>query len=268
MNLTIITVSFNAETVIRNTIESILNQSEAIYEYIFIDGASKDNTISIIEEYRKQFERKGIRFIVRSEPDKGISDAFNKGIRLATGDLIGIINADDEMHDNCVKTLQEVFEKTNADIYYGDCIWQDEKGYVYKKPGHKLNKLLYKMILYHPSTFVRRTTYEKCGVFDISYKYCMDKQFLYRCFKEKKTFYYIDKPLVIFKAGGVSDTHAGEVFREGTRMAIEFGESETKANLIEKKKQIKYQAISMIKGTKMYEEWINRRIHESSRNNK
>ena len=211
MKLSIITVSFNAERAIRNTIESVLNQSVSVYEYIFIDGDSKDNTVSIIESYRSKFEEKGIKYIVQSEPDQGISDAFNKGIRIATGDLIGIINADDELNDNCVQYLGEVYNTSSADIIYGDCVWRDINGDVYKIPGHEMSKLLYNMILFHPSTFVKKSCYDECGGFDISYKYCMDKHFLYRCFLKEKKFEYIHKPLTIFKAGGVSDTHTQDV---------------------------------------------------------
>lgn len=258
MKLSIITVSFNAEKVIRNTIESVLRQSEPVYEYIFIDGASKDGTVAIIEEYKEAFEKHGIRYIIQSEPDKGISDAFNKGIRMATGDLIGIINADDELNTDCVHTLREYVEKIDADIYYGDCIWRDSFGDRYKKPKHELKKLLYYMILYHPSTFVKKSCYDECGMFDISYKYCMDKHFLYRCYLKKKRFHYIDKPLVIFKAGGVSDTHAHQVFKEGSRMAVEFGEPKLKVKIIEIKKRIRNILVCIIRKTVLYT-WIIKR---------
>ena len=92
MKLSIITVSFNAENCIKKTIKSVLNQIEPVYEYIIIDGASTDKTYNIICSYGEAFKNKGIKYIHCSEPDKGISDAFNKGIKKATGDLVGIIN--------------------------------------------------------------------------------------------------------------------------------------------------------------------------------
>lgn len=252
MKLSIITVCLNAEDVIKNTIESVLNQTEPVYEYIFVDGASVDNTVSIIESYRECFENRGIKFIVKSEPDKGISDAFNKGMAMATGDLIGIINADDELCESCVKNIRDVFKVENADIYYGDCIWREPKGDMYKKPSHDLKELLYNMILYHPSTFVKKNCYETCGQYDISYKYCMDKQFLYRCFLAGKKFYYIAKPLTIFRAGGISNTNVKAVHKEGSRMAMEFGEPKLKVKVIELKKNIRYLVASLIKDTRIY----------------
>ena len=240
MRLSVITVCFNAENVIRKTIESVLNQSEDIYEYIFVDGKSKDNTVAIIESYRKVFEKREIKFVVKSEPDEGISDAFNKGISLSTGDYIGILNADDEFNPNCVQILKEYISKNDADVYYGDCIWRDKNKDIYKRPKHDLRKLLYNMILYHPAVFVKKSCYYDCGNFDLSYRFCMDKHFLYRCFIAGKKFYYIKAPLVIFKAG------------EGTRMAIEFGEPKMKAETIELCKRLKHIVVIIAKKTKLY----------------
>ena len=97
MKLSVVTISFNAEECIARTIQSVLAQTVPVYEYIMSDGASKDRTYEIICSYDAEFERRGIRFLHSSEPDKGISDAFNKGVSRATGDLVAIINADDEL---------------------------------------------------------------------------------------------------------------------------------------------------------------------------
>lgn len=254
LKLSIITISFNAEKVIERTILSVLNQSEQVYEYILIDGASTDGTCEIIRSYEEQFKAKGIRYIHVSEKDKGISDAFNKGIKRASGDLVGIINADDELMPDACKILTEYAEKHPADIYYGDCIWIDEKNswkYV-SKPKHNLQELLYNMILIHPSTFVKREVYEECGVFDISYRYCMDKQLLYRFYKQNKKFKYVEASLTKFKAGGVSDTQVKAVFREGSRMALENGEPYFKVKFIEYKKLIREILVRTIKKTPVY----------------
>lgn len=102
MKLSIITVTYNSEKTLRDTIESVLSQTYTDYEYIIVDGASKDNTINIVKEYEPKFEGR-MRWI--SEPDKGIYDAMNKGIKMSTGDVVGIINSDDFYH------RKDIFEK-------------------------------------------------------------------------------------------------------------------------------------------------------------
>ena len=255
MKISMVTVCFNAENVIEKTILSVLNQSSPVYEYILVDGASKDRTYEIIKSYEKEFAAKGIRYVHLSEKDKGISDAFNKGIARATGDLVGIINADDELLPDTCKTLNEYAKNHSADVYYGNCIWVDEKQgleYVSKPKSHDLKRLLYYMILIHPSTFVRKSAYDECGVFDITYRYCMDKQLLYRFFKAGKKFSYIDESLTKFKAGGVSDTHAKAVFKEGSKMALENGEPWLKVKFIEYKKLYREYLVRFVKKTPVY----------------
>lgn len=254
MKLSMITICFNAEQVIEKTILSVLNQSESVYEYILIDGGSKDRSYDIIKSYEESFASKGIRYIHISEKDKGISDAFNKGIERATGDLIGIINADDELMPETCNILKNYVKNNPADIYYGDCIWIDEKNHweYVSKPKHNLDELLYNMILIHPSTFVTRETYRECGVFDISYRYCMDKELLYRFYKNGKNFQYVEASLTKFKAGGVSDTHAKAVFKEGSRMALSYGEPYVKVKFIEYKKLFREVLIRVLKKTPIY----------------
>ena len=218
MKLSMVTICFNAEQVIEKTILSVLNQTTPVYEYILIDGASTDRSYEIIKSYENQFTEKGIRYVHISEKDQGISDAFNKGVKRATGDLVGIINADDELLPETCELLTKCVEAHPADIYYGNCIWVEEKNsleYVSKPKSHDLRRLLYYMVLIHPSTFVTRETYEKVGIFNVSYRYCMDKELLYRFYKKGKKFHYLDQCLTKFKAGGVSDTHAKAVFQEG-----------------------------------------------------
>lgn len=255
MKLSIITVAFNAENCIERTIRSILNQTENVYEYIVIDGGSTDKTYKIICAYDEIFSKKGIRFFHKSESDRGISDAFNKGIRQSTGDLIGIINADDELMPDATKILGSVFDKNKMGVYYGNCLWVDPvRGTEHiSYPKHDLKKLLYNMILIHPSTFVRREVYEEHGIFDISYRYCMDKELLYRFYKAGVAFQYVDEVLTRFKAGGVSDKNTLKVFREGSRMAMDNGEPVIKVKAIEYKKRVRVWIINKIKKTALYD---------------
>lgn len=256
MKLSMVTVCYNAENVIEKTILSVLNQSVPVYEYILIDGASTDRSYEIIKSYEDRFVEKGIRYVHISEKDKGISDAFNKGVERATGDLVGIINADDELMPDACSILKECVKEYSADVYYGDCFWVDEKNnleYISKPKSHDLSRLLYYMILIHPSTFVKKSAYETCGVFDVTYRYCMDKELLYRFYKADKKFHYVGKVLTKFKAGGVSDTHAKAVFKEGSRMALQNGEPWIKVKAIEYKKLYRDSLVRLIKKTPVYE---------------
>ena len=254
MKLSIITISFNAEKYIAKTIESVLTQTVPVYEYIMIDGLSKDYTYSIICSYDNEFKKRGIRFIHLSEPDRGISDAFNKGIARATGDLIGIINADDELLPKTNQILCDAWENEKADVYYGNCWWVDTERHIefISRPKHDLDRLLYSMILIHPSTFVTKTAYTENGGFNEEFKYCMDKELLYGLYKAGKKFKYIDKELTRFKAGGVSDTHTRAVFREGTKMALSYGEPYIKVKVIEMQKTLKDIIVRLLKDTIFY----------------
>ena len=255
MKLSMITICFNGESVIEKTILSVLNQSEPVYEYVLIDGGSTDRSYEIIKSYEQKFVEKGIRYVHISEKDKGISDAFNKGIQRATGELVGIINADDEMMPDTCKILSAYVKKHPADVYYGDCFWIDSKNhleYVSKPKSHDLSRLLYYMILIHPSTFVKKSAYDECGVFDITYRYCMDKELLYRMYKAGKKFQYVEAVLTKFKAGGVSDTNAKAVFEEESRMALHLGEPWLKVKAIEYKKYYRDSLIRVLKKTPVY----------------
>ena len=109
------------------------------------------------------------------------------------------------------------------------------------------------MVLIHPSTFVKKTAYDECGVFDITYKYCMDKELLYRFYKAGKKFQYVEESLTKFKAGGVSDTHVKAVFKEGSRMALQNGEPWIKVKAIEYKKLCRDSLVRQIKKMPFYE---------------
>lgn len=131
--ISIITVCYNSEAHLEEAMLSIINQSYANKEYIVIDGGSKDNTLAIIDKYRDKID-----YFV-SEPDKGISDAFNKGIKAATGDIIGIINSDDFMMPDALHKVAEQYEE-GVDLYRGyTLVWNEvrnTKKYMY--PNHHL----------------------------------------------------------------------------------------------------------------------------------
>lgn len=254
MNLSIITITFNAEAVIEKTILSVLNQTRTIYEYIFIDGGSTDKTNEIIEQYAETIKNKGIKYIHVSEKDRGISDAFNKGICHATGEYIGIINAGDELLPNTNEELNEFTKQTTADIVYGNCIWMDEaNGISYvRKPKGELSRLYYDLVLIHPSTFVKKTAYTAYGMFNIEYKLCMDKELLLRMYVQGATFSYLDRELTIFRAGGASDQDVVKTVKEGIKLSNAYNKPKiiTYPNAL--RKIVKHKLSSKMKKTPVY----------------
>lgn len=200
----IITVCYNSEKTITNTIESILNQTYRNFEYIIIDGKSTDKTLEIIKSYEKKFEGK---LKVISEPDNGIYDAMNKGIRMARGTVIGIINSDDWYEKD---TLQIVSN------YYNDFPYTVYQGYMRTidgKNGKEMRCTIYnpeyirEAMINHPATFVHRKVYEKYGVFDCQYKKSADYEFVIRLVESKEVqFVSIYEILANFRTGGISNT--------------------------------------------------------------
>ena len=118
--ISVVTVCFNSEKTLAQTIRSVLSQSLAPCEYIIIDGCSTDKTLSIAESFREDFEKKGILYRIVSEKDEGIYDAMNKGCGLASGELTGILNSDDWYEENCLFVVDECFKRTGFDVFYAD----------------------------------------------------------------------------------------------------------------------------------------------------
>lgn len=200
--ISIITVCFNSEKHLEEAIKSVLEQDYINKEYIIIDGGSKDDTISIIEKYKKQ-----ISYFI-SEPDNGISDAFNKGIRAATGDVIGILNSDDKLEAGALQTVANAFEDGVTDVARGILkMWNDRTGVIaYSVPTLNWPKIPLKMGVAHPSTFVSREIYQKFGVYDTECRYAMDLDILLRWERNGVRVKYVDKPLAFFRLGGMSQS--------------------------------------------------------------
>lgn len=176
MKMSIITVSYNSAFTIRDTFESILNQTYQDIEYVIVDGGSVDLTISIIKEYQSRFNGR-MRWI--SEPDNGIYDAMNKGIQMATGDIIGILNSDDYyIHSNVIEKIVKGFEKEHVDAIYANLI------HVNWYNTNKINRIVrskpYKPLLFfrgwspqHPTFFVKRNIYIQIWSFQYAiYYFC------------------------------------------------------------------------------------------------
>lgn len=200
--ITIITACYNAEAHIEETIQSVLNQTYNNIEYIIIDGGSTDGTLAIIEKYRNKID-----YFV-SEPDRGISDAFNKGIKVAEGEIIGIINSDDKLEQGSLQIVADAFEQ-DIDMYRGICyLWNDQTGILFLEiPTLYWPAIPIKMRGAHPATFIAKKAYQRLGDFDVDLKYSMDTDLFRRFSKANAKVKYIDKPLAYFRLGGVSQSN-------------------------------------------------------------
>jgi len=207
----IITVSFNSVKTIERTILSVLNQTYKNVEYIIIDGGSTDGTVDIINKYQDK-----IKYWV-SEPDKGISDAFNKGILASHGYIIGIINSDDWYEENALETIIKLDKEKNADFYIGALKYWDKNNVITEYPDAEYkNKITYRMThLNHPASFFKREVYDEVGLFNLKYKYSMNRDFFVRVSLKNKNGVFTNQVLSNMLACGLSALNEKETCREG-----------------------------------------------------
>jgi len=206
--VSIVTVVFNGQSTIRKTVESVFSQHYGNIEYILIDGGSKDWTLDILENYKDR-----ISYFV-SEEDDGIYDAMNKGIRAATGDVIGILNSDDFYpNKNIISDVVDVFNADNCDSLYGDLVYvklsNAEKVVRYWKTGiFSILKLKRGWMLPHPTFFVKKSIYEKYGLYNTQLKSAADYEMILRLLhKHAITVSYLPNILVKMRIGGISNAN-------------------------------------------------------------
>lgn len=207
--ISIITVVFNGEKQIKSTIESVLNQTYNNYEYIIIDGLSTDNTLKIVKTY------KNIKWI--SEKDTGIYNAMNKGISLANGEIIGILNCGDLYSQKCLNDVIVEYSKAKLKhdddfVISGGMLLVDYKNNSKRKllaNKSLLNNLNQRMTLYHPSIFVSNITYMNFGSFNESYKIAADYDLLLRFYNQAIPFYFSNKIFTEMDDSGVSTSLKG-----------------------------------------------------------
>jgi glycosyltransferase len=213
MKVSIITAVFNGVNVIEDCINSVLGQSYKNVEYIIIDGASTDGTLDIIRKYNGQIGK------VISEPDKGIYDALNKGIKLATGDIIGFLHSDDiYAHEKVLENVVNVFRKKNVDSCYGDLEYvkrEDINKIVryWKSSPYKNRNFKYGWMLPHPTFFVKREIYNQYGLFNTCFKIAADYEIILRFLEKYKiSTYYIPDVFIKMRVGGVSNKSLKNIF--------------------------------------------------------
>lgn len=214
MKMSIITVVYNNQEYINECIESVLEQTHKDIEYIVIDGASTDATLEIINKYKNRISK------IVSEPDNGIYDAMNKGIGLATGDVVGILNSDDFYSTNTVlEKVNNAFETTGAQSCYGDLVYiSSDKSRVirYWKSGEFSKELIKKgWMPPHPTFFVKRELYKKYGKFNTAFKIAADYEFILRILaRERVDTTYIPEVLVEMRIGGESNANVKNLIRK------------------------------------------------------
>lgn len=216
MKVTIITVCYNSEETIEETIKSIKDQTYSNIEYIVIDGASTDGTLEIINKHQKSID------VLCSERDNGIYDAMNKGIALATGDIVGFLNADDVLaHSDVITTIVDVFHKSNHDAVYADLVYfQLNEGI--KKTIRYFKSKPYRTGLFakgwcppHPTFYVKRKIYQTYGSFNLNLDMGNDVELMMRLLeKEKISVEYIPQVLVKMRLGGVSNQSVRNIWQQ------------------------------------------------------
>ncbi|MFZ5908138.1 MAG: glycosyltransferase family 2 protein [Nitrospirota bacterium] len=205
MKVSIITASFNCAKTIEDCIKSIVRQTHLDIEHIIIDGGSKDGTLDVIDKYRDKIAK------VVSEPDRGLYDAMNKGIRLATGDVIGILNSDDIYADEtAVESVVDALSGNTANSCYGDLLFVDtnDTGRIiryWKSERFDRDKFRRGWMPPHPTFFVKKEIYDQYGLFNPDFPVAADYELMLRLlYKYSISTTYIPKVLVKMRTGGKS----------------------------------------------------------------
>lgn len=220
MKISIITVCFNSAATIRDTLESVRAQTHPDVEHIVIDGASTDQTLAIAKEYQHVAR-------LLSEPDRGLYDAMNKGIRLATGDVIGILNSDDfYAHPEVLAAVAQRLRESGAGILYGDLIYVHARAT--RRPVRYWRSGVFRPQYFrhgwmppHPTFFVRREHYERFGLYDLDFRLAADYELMLRfLYKHRIPACYLPEVLVHMRTGGLSNAslrHRWHANREDRR---------------------------------------------------
>lgn len=225
----IITVTYNSERYLEETIESVLAQDCSDFEYILIDGGSTDGTLEIIRRHAALDGR--IRWF--SEPDRGISDAFNKGIARTSGEIVGILNSDDTYAPGALRAVADALAADpECDVFHGDMVrFQNDIPLFVLKAGTVRENIWHVMPLNHPATFVSRRAYEQVGLFDQDLKVAMDYDLVLRLYLRGCRFHYIERVLANMRYGGRSDDRFLDGLRELYAVTVREGYPRWKARL-------------------------------------
>jgi len=208
VNISLITVTFNAADTIEKCINSVVGQTYPHLEYIIVDAQSTDGTLAIVNKYQRY-----IRHII-SEPDKGIYDGMNKGIALATGDIVGVLNADDHFAaDDVLAQVARAFKTSGADIIYGDIDYIDKNNKIIRKwrsGQYKHGHFNRGWMPPHPSFYAKRQLFMSLGMYQLQYSSATDYELMLRFIHTHKVkTHYLNKVMVKMLVGGVSNKNIG-----------------------------------------------------------
>ena len=226
MRVSIITSCYNRAATIRSAIESVLAQDYNDIEFIVVDGSSTDGSLDIIREYADRIS------IIISEPDHGMYEAINKGIRVATGEIIGLLHSDDFFYDNgVIGRIVERMKRTHADFLYGDGLFvnPDDTNKVVRNwigGGYRLWKVRHGWLPLHPTCYIRRDVMMRLGLYNESYKIAADSDLLVRyLLTGGLTVTYLNEYVVRMRMGGLSTDSAKrkKMWEEDIRVYVSHG---------------------------------------------
>ena len=209
--ISIITATFNSAKTLKDTIQSVLRQTNKDFEYLIIDGGSTDETIDIVKSYESEFSGR-LKWV--SEKDQGIYDAMNKGIKMASGDVVGILNSDDYFtSDDILQTVADAFKCQEIDAIYGDIHFIRDGNpqkciRYYSSRMFRPFWLRFGFMPAHPSFYCKREIFDKAGLYSLDYKIGADYEMMVRLFKRLKIkTLYVNKDFVTMRTGGASNTN-------------------------------------------------------------
>lgn len=218
--ISIVTIAYNCEKEIEETILSVINQQYENKEYIVVDGASKDGTMSVVKKYRDKID------VIISEPDKGRSDAFNKGIAHASGDYIVMINAGDLLAEDALNKFAKNYV-SGYDVIKGNTIrWNEETGFKsIEYPVIHYSAIPFNFLICHQSTYISKKAYEQYGGYGLDYHVAMDFDLMLRFTQKGAKFKKIDEDLAVFRMGGISQTAGKRRYDEMKKAMLTNGHS-------------------------------------------
>ncbi|QSH40368.1 glycosyltransferase family 2 protein [Lentisphaerota bacterium ZTH] len=223
--ISIVTVCYNSAEHLEQAMLSVLEQDYDNFEYIVIDGGSTDGSVEIIRKYQDR-----LTYWI-SEPDGGIYDAMNKGIVKATGDIVGMINSDDFYLPGAFQKAADAFQKKdlNNHILWGD-VQYEIQGLV---KGFRPENITMGAFAPHPSMFCPKRIYEKAGLYDTSFRFLGDYDFMYRAInKFKISPIYIPETIAFFREGGLADSNISQCLHDELKVKLKYGQSRRKVYLI------------------------------------
>ena len=209
MKISIVTITFNAEQFLRETMQSVLKQTHTDIEYLIIDGKSTDGTVEIIKSFEAEMKEKSIEFRWISEPDKGLYDAMNKGLRMATGDFVWFVNAGDQIFDSTTaqKVSDAIAANEQADVVYGQTLIIDQNGtpcgerHKIAPKNLQFKSLLNGLVVCHQSILVRRSIAPN---YNLQYRYSADYDWVCGVLEQSRCNVYVDGYLSKFMLSGIS----------------------------------------------------------------